>query len=48
MPDYYRRFIDPIDIVILKARPADANGYFNLGPTSVWHRALVERADADH
>ena len=44
LPDYYRRFIDPIDIVVLKARPADANGYFNFGPTGVWHRALIERA----
>jgi acyl-CoA hydrolase len=42
--DYYRRFIDPIDIVVLKVRPADANGFFNFGPTNTWHRALVERA----
>jgi len=42
--DYYRRFIDPIDIVVLKVRPADANGYFNFGPTNAWLRTLVERA----
>jgi len=42
--DYYRRFIDPIDIVILKVRPAEANGHFNFGPTNTWHRALVEHA----
>jgi acyl-CoA hydrolase len=42
--DYYRRFIDPIDIVVTKVRPADANGYFNFGPTNGWRRALVERA----
>ena len=42
--DYYRRFIDPIDIVVLKVRPADGNGCFNFGPTNTWHRALVERA----
>ena len=42
--DYYRRFIPPIDIVALKVRPADANGYFNFGPTNVWLRTLVERA----
>jgi acyl-CoA hydrolase len=41
---YYRRFIDPIDIVVLKVRPADADGYFNFGPTNAWFRALVERA----
>jgi len=42
--DYYRRFIDPIDIVVLKVRPADANGYFNFGPTNTWNRAIIERA----
>ncbi|MDG2482719.1 MAG: 4-hydroxybutyrate CoA-transferase, partial [Alphaproteobacteria bacterium] len=43
-PDYYRRFIDPVDILILKARPADAEGLFNVGPTNIWFRAIVERA----
>jgi acyl-CoA hydrolase len=42
-PDYYRRFIDPVDILILKARPLE-DGYFNVGPTNVWFRAVVERA----
>jgi acyl-CoA hydrolase len=42
--DYYRRFIDPVDIVVLKVRPADQDGSFNFGPTNCWHRALVERA----
>jgi len=44
VPDYYRRFIDPVDIVILKTCPMDENGYFNFGPTNVWQRAVVERA----
>jgi acyl-CoA hydrolase len=44
VPDYYRRFIDPIDIVILKTGPMDDSGYFNFGPTNLWHRTLVERA----
>jgi acyl-CoA hydrolase len=44
VPDYYRRFIDPVDIVVLKARPMDENGWFNFGPTLVWLRAIVERA----
>jgi acyl-CoA hydrolase len=44
VPDYYRRFIDPIDIVVFKVCPMDENGYFNLGPTNVWHRAAIERA----
>lgn len=44
IPDYYRRFIDPVDIVILKTCPMDADGYFNLSAASFWHRALIERA----
>lgn len=44
VPDYYRRFVEPVDIVILKTGPMDDNGYFNFGPTSLWHRTLVERA----
>ncbi len=42
--DYYRRFIAPIDIVVLKTRPADDNGFFNFGPMNGWQRTLVERA----
>lgn len=42
--DYYRRFIDPIDLVAVKVRPADADGYFNAGLSSGWLRAVVERA----
>jgi acyl-CoA hydrolase len=41
--DLYRRFIDPVDIFILKVRPLE-NGYFNVGPTNVWLRAVLERA----
>jgi acyl-CoA hydrolase len=44
IPDYYRRFIPPVDIVILKTCPMDENGFFNMGPTNLWHRAIVERA----
>jgi acyl-CoA hydrolase len=44
IPDYYRRFIDPVDIVIVKTRPMDADGNFNLGLSNLWHRAIVERA----
>ena len=43
-PDYYRRFIDPVDICILKVSPPDADGRYNLGPTHVWHRAILERS----
>jgi acyl-CoA hydrolase len=44
VPDYYRRFIDPVDIAIIKCRPMDENGNFNLSATNLWHRAIVERA----
>ena len=44
IPDYYRRFIDPVDIVIVKTCPMDADGYFNFGPANLWHRAVIERA----
>ena len=44
IPDYYRRFIDPVDIAIVKACPPDADGYLNFGPSNLWHRAVIERA----
>ena len=44
VPDYYRRFIAPMDIVVLKVCPMDAAGYFNFGPSQAWHRAVIERA----
>jgi acyl-CoA hydrolase len=44
IPDYYRRFIDPVDIVVLKTCPMDQDGYFNLSAANLWHRAIVERA----
>src|SRR3954454_1495110 len=44
VPDYYRRFLDPVDIVIFKTCPMDDGGYFNFGPTNLWQRAAVERA----
>jgi len=44
IPDYYRRFIDPVDIVILKTCPMDKDGYFNFSVANVWHAAIIERA----
>ena len=44
VPDYYRRFLDPIDIAILKTCPMDDGGYFNFGPTNLWQRAVIESA----
>jgi acyl-CoA hydrolase len=42
--DYYRRFLEPVDIAVIKARPMDQAGWFNFGPTSLWHRAVIEQA----
>ena len=44
VPDYYRRFIDPVDIVILKCCPLDEQGFFNFGAANLWHRQVIERA----
>jgi acyl-CoA hydrolase len=44
VPDYYRRFLDPVDIVILKTCPMDETGYFNFSAANLWHRAVIERA----
>src|SRR5450432_1067165 len=44
IPDYYRRFIEPPDIVVLKTRDVDANGFFNLSVSNLWHRAITARA----
>ena len=44
IPDYYRRFIPPVDIAVFKVRPLDKSGHFNLGPANLWHRAVAERA----
>jgi len=44
VPDYYRRFLAPVDIVILKTCPMDSDGYFNFSACNIWLRAIVERA----
>ena len=44
IPDYYRRFIDPPEIMVIKTCPVDANGYFNFGAANLWHGAVASRA----
>ena len=44
VPDYYRRFIDPVDIAVVRTCPIDRDGYFNFGAANLWHRAVIERA----
>src|SRR3954447_11561440 len=42
--DYYRRFIDPPDMVVLKTCPMDENGFFNFSAANLYHGAVVARA----
>jgi acyl-CoA hydrolase len=42
--DYYTRFLEPVDIAIVKVRSMDADGNFNLGNSALWQRAVIERA----
>jgi acyl-CoA hydrolase len=44
IPDYYRRFMAPVDVAIFKTCPVDRDGYFNLSAANLWHRAVIERA----
>jgi acyl-CoA hydrolase len=44
IPDYYRRFLDPVDVAVLKTCRMDEDGMFNFGGTGLWHRAIVESA----
>jgi acyl-CoA hydrolase len=43
IPDYYRRFIEPPDVVILKTCPPDADGLYNFSGTNLWHHAAATR-----
>ncbi len=42
VPDYYRRFLDPVDVAAIKVCPMDEDGNFNFGPTNNWTRAIIE------
>ncbi len=44
VPDYYRRFIPPPDVAVLKVCPMDETGTFNFSGTGLWNRAIVETA----
>jgi len=43
-PDYYRRFVEPPDVVCLKTCPMDEHGYFNFSASVTYAKALTERA----
>jgi acyl-CoA hydrolase len=43
-PGYYRRFVEPIALACIKTAPMDAQGFFNLGCSTTYLRAMMERA----
>ena len=43
-PGYYRRFLDPIDVVCVKTCPIDEHGFFNFGASATYQKAMAERA----
>ncbi len=43
-PDYYRRFIPPMDLICLRTTPMDEHGYFNFGAATTYLKAATQRA----
>lgn len=39
--DYYERFIEPPELVVLKTCPMDSKGFFNFSSANLWHRAVT-------
>ena len=44
IPDYYRRFVAPPEMAVIKTCPKDERGFFNFSLATLWQRAIVERA----
>ena len=42
--DYYRNYIDPIDVAALKVAPKDAEGFYNFSCAHLWSRPIVDSA----
>lgn len=43
-PDLYRRFLDPVDLAVVKCCPRDARGYYNFSGACTYLGAVLERA----
>ena len=43
-PDYYRRFIDRVDVACIKTTPMDGDGWFNFAASNSHQDAILERA----
>jgi butyryl-CoA:acetate CoA-transferase len=44
-PDYYRRFVDRVDLACIKTTPMDEHGFFNFGGAVSYVKAMTERAN---
>jgi acyl-CoA hydrolase len=44
IPDYYRRFIDPVAVAVVKVCPKDERGYYNFSAANLWTHSILERA----
>ena len=43
-PDYYRRFVERVDVACIKTCPMDEHGFFNFGGAVTYQKAMAERA----
>jgi acyl-CoA hydrolase len=43
-PDYYRRFVERVDVACIKTCPVDEHGFFNFGGAVTYQKAMTERA----
>jgi acyl-CoA hydrolase len=43
-PDYYRRFIETVDVACIKTAPRDEQGFFNFGCSTTYLEAMTEKA----
>jgi len=43
-PDYYRRFVERVDVACIRTCPMDAHGNFNFGGAVTYQKAMTERA----
>ena len=42
--DYYRTYLDPIDVAALKVAPKDKDGFYNFSCSHLWSRSIVDSA----
>jgi acyl-CoA hydrolase len=44
VPDYYERFIGPVDVMVVQTCPPDEHGFVNFGANTLWFGAIARRA----